>query len=64
MRAVIDHDAGAVAEWIATAPGLDAPARIAIYRNNILGNYRNAMANVFRNTSNVLRNNSTIPQAT
>ncbi|MGH7499552.1 MAG: Flp family type IVb pilin [Gemmatimonadales bacterium] len=29
----------------------------------LLGNYRNAIGNVFKNSSNVLNNNSTIRQA-
>lgn len=29
----------------------------------LLGNYRNAIGNVFKNTTNVLKNNSNIPQA-
>ena len=29
----------------------------------LLGGYRNAIGNVFKNATNVLRNNSTIPQA-
>lgn len=46
-RAVINHDEGAVADWIAAAHGLDASARIAIYRNNIFGNYRNTLRAVY-----------------
>jgi hypothetical protein len=46
-RAVIEHDEDAVADWIAAANGLDAPARIAIYRNNIFGNYRNTLREVY-----------------
>jgi Flp pilus assembly pilin Flp len=29
----------------------------------LLGGYRNAIGNVFRNATNVLNNNSTVPQA-
>jgi pilus assembly protein Flp/PilA len=29
----------------------------------LLGSYRNALGNVFRNARNVLNNNSTVPQA-
>ncbi len=29
----------------------------------LLGRYRNAIGNVFRNATNVLNNNSTVPQA-
>jgi hypothetical protein len=46
-RAVIDHDEGEVADWIAAADGLDAPARIAIYRSNVFGNYRNTLREVY-----------------
>jgi hypothetical protein len=46
-RAVIDHDEDAAADWIAAAHGLDAPARIAIYRNNVFGNYRNTLREVY-----------------
>lgn len=28
----------------------------------VLGSYRNALGNIFRNTRNVLQNNSTVPQ--
>jgi hypothetical protein len=30
----------------------------------LLGSYRNALGNVFRNARNVLNSNSTVPQAT
>jgi hypothetical protein len=46
-RAVIDRDVGAVAGWIAATDGLDASARIAIYRNNVFGNYRNTLREVY-----------------
>jgi hypothetical protein len=46
-RAVFDQDVGAVADWIAAANGLDAPARIAIYRSNVFGNYRNTLRAVY-----------------
>jgi hypothetical protein len=46
-RAVIDHDEGAVTDWIAAGHGLDASARIAIYRNNVLSNYRNTLREVY-----------------
>lgn len=46
-RAVIDRDEGSVAEWIAATPELDGSARIGIYRNNVLGNYRNTLHQVY-----------------
>jgi hypothetical protein len=46
-RAVIDRDEGRAAEWIAPTPALDAAARIAIYRNNVFGNYRNTLRQVY-----------------
>jgi hypothetical protein len=46
-RAVIDRDEGAIADWIVAAHGLDAPARIGIYRNNVFGNYRNTLRQVY-----------------
>jgi hypothetical protein len=46
-RAVIDRDDAHVAEWIAATPALDASARIAIYRNNVFGNYRNTLRQVY-----------------
>lgn len=30
----------------------------------LLGSYRNALGNIFRNARNTLQNNSTVPQAT
>jgi len=46
-RAVIDRDEARVAEWISATPALDASARIAIYRNNIFGNYRNTLRQIY-----------------
>jgi len=46
-RAVIDRDEAQVEEWISATPALDAPARIAIYRNNVFGNYRNTLRQVY-----------------
>jgi hypothetical protein len=46
-RAVVERDEGAVADWIVAAHGLDAPARIGIYRNNVFGNYRNTLRQVY-----------------
>jgi len=46
-RAVIDRDELHVAEWISATPALDASARIAIYRNNVFGNYRSTLRQVY-----------------
>ena len=46
-RAVIDRDQAHIEEWISATPALDAPARIAIYRNNVFGNYRNTLRQVY-----------------
>jgi len=47
-RAMIERaeDAG-IAEWIVSGRGLDAQARIAVYRNNVLSNYRAALREVY-----------------
>jgi hypothetical protein len=46
-RAVIDRDEAHIEEWISATPALDASARIAIYRNNVFGNYRNTLRQVY-----------------
>jgi hypothetical protein len=46
-RALIDRDEARVEEWISATLALDASARIAIYRNNVFGNYRNTLRQVY-----------------
>lgn len=45
-RAVFEGDAAAVAGLI-RARGIPAPDRLSVYRNNVLGNLRDALADVF-----------------
>jgi len=43
-RAVIERDEGPLlVDWIVSGRGLDAQARLGVYRNNVLSNYRKAM---------------------
>jgi hypothetical protein len=47
-RAMIERDEGArIAEWIVSGHGLDAQARIAVYRNKVLSNYRATLGEVY-----------------
>ncbi len=47
-RAVIERDEGQLlADWIVSGRGLDAQARIGVYRNNVLSNYRNTLRAVY-----------------
>lgn len=44
----MEHDQSALlAEWIVAGRGLDAEARIRVYRNNIFSNYRSAMREAY-----------------
>ena len=47
-RAVIERDERALISWIRVGNGLDAEARIDVYRTNVLGNYRSALLEVYR----------------
>src|SRR5262245_28271558 len=42
-HALIERDEQALTGWIRRGHGLDAAARIDVYRNNVLGNYRSAL---------------------
>jgi hypothetical protein len=46
-RALIERDECPLADWIVAGRGLDAEARIGVYRTNVLGNYRNALRGVY-----------------
>ena len=46
-RAVIERYERALAGWIRGGRGLDAEARIDVYRTNVLGNYRSALREVY-----------------
>ena len=46
-RAVIERDERPLADWIVAQRGLDAQARIGIYRTNVMGNYRSALREVY-----------------
>jgi hypothetical protein len=46
-RAVIERDERALTGWIRAGHGLDAEARINVYRTNVLGNYRSALREVY-----------------
>jgi hypothetical protein len=47
-RALIERNEGQfLADWIVSGRGLDAQARIGVYRNNVLSNYRNTLRAVY-----------------
>lgn len=46
-HALIERDGQALAGWIRSGHGLDAEARIDVYRTNVFGNYRMALREVY-----------------
>lgn len=46
-RAVLESDEHPLADWIVTGAGLDAQARLRVYRNNVFGNYRKTLREVY-----------------
>ena len=46
-RAVMERDERPLADWIVAARRLDAEVRIGVYRNNVFGNYRSALREVY-----------------
>jgi len=46
-RAVIEGDERLIPDGIVAGSGMDAPARIDIYRRNVFGNYRHALREVY-----------------
>jgi hypothetical protein len=46
-RAVLESGEHPLADWIVTGRGLDAQGRLRVYRNNVFGNYRKTLREVY-----------------